>query len=316
MKKFQKLLGLCLIGSLLAVHPISSVERSLVQRISEKVQKNPQGAALAGALLLGIAAYTWNTSAEGSTLRALPKYLLNTPELRVRKGASAASLALAYAAHRYSKSKPVSAIAGLVLLISLYSVCKDISLVKDVQLAKAGKEVSDEHIKRYMDSLCFNRKMSQGFVEEPGSAISYSEFDFEDNSCFTFDQKKLQDKFFSVCKENEDYKGQLQRCAQQLLQEKGFVAREFEEFEQLKGQWDRGGWLRVNRANQCFHQQWIAELKMLHRVIHEQEDAFSLLKYMDYDGKNIPKDFMVKLYRSVAGEVKTECRNVKRANEG
>ena len=104
MKKFQKLLGLCLIGSLLAVHPIFGADRSVMHKISEMVQRNPKGAVLlAGALLLG-------------------KYLLNTPELRVRKGATAASLALAYAAHRYYKSKPVSAIAGLASLISLYLV--------------------------------------------------------------------------------------------------------------------------------------------------------------------------------------------------
>ncbi len=191
----QKLLGLFLVSSLLAVHPICSADWPVVQKLREKMPNNSQKAALGRALLLGVLAYKCSASEEGSTLptlQALKEYALGASELKFRKGATAASLALLYAAHRYYKSKPVSAVAALASLIPLYSAYKDIPLVRDVLLAKAGKEVEDKYIIEYMDSLCFNPNLEYGLILEsyPGQQF----FGYDDGY---LTNKRLLGQFFA-----------------------------------------------------------------------------------------------------------------------
>ena len=172
----HKLFGLFLISSLFMAQPAYSADRLLVRSLAEKVPSSSQRAALAGALLLGtVVAYKWSTSEEGSTLptlQALKEYALKTPALSSRKRGSAAKLALLYAAHCYCKSKPVSAIAAIGSLIPLYPLYKDILLLRDIQLAKADKVVEDEHIKEYMDSLCFIVKGRDGDISVKMKAVS------------------------------------------------------------------------------------------------------------------------------------------------
>ena len=214
MKKFQKLLGgLCLIGSLLAVHPISSADFSVMHKISEKVQRNPKGAALAGALLLGMAAYTWSVSKEGSTLRAAQEYLLKRSELRERQVTSAVSLAFAYAAHHHCKSKPVSAIAGLLSLGLLYLAYKDISLVKDAR----------KSIEHYLDTLCFGGSCWENAYQEnllmPDSPY-IQHVSFCANSDISIWNQR--ESFDSRLKKDENLKSRMKECARELLKTKNF----------------------------------------------------------------------------------------------
>ncbi len=279
-KMSQKLLGLFLISSLFVVHPTYSADWP-IHKVAEKVPGSSQKAALAGAVLLGAVAYQWSTSEEGSalqTLQALKEYALKTPELKWRKRATAASLALLYAAHRYCKSKPVSAVAALASSIPLYSIYKDMLLVRDVQLAKAGKEVDDEHIIKYMDSLCFNRKGERRryFCEDEGGQ-RYNPVHFKvkfNDYCRLFPPvetpKRLQEVFFMHYKEEKN-RGQLRRCAQQLLQAKGFVGekREVETSDEL-----------IQRRH---HNKWIMPLKLLYKNVGRGSVDCSAIEYEVYD---------------------------------
>ncbi len=344
MKRFQKLLGLCLIGSLLAVHPISGADRSVMHKISEMVQRNPKGAALAGALLLGIAAYTWNASGEGSTLQtlqALKAYALGTPELKWKKGATAASLALAYAAHRYCKSKPVSALAAVGLLVPLYSLYKELPLVSDVLLAKAGKEVVDSHIEGYLDSLLFNRKMNLGFCEEsyPGNQSFY----FDDCDSY-LTNKRLLEQFFIYYKREESHKKQLQECAHKVFSARGFVVQKDTAPEALEDplrdselegtrrycleegpfylRYFHNSW-RVNLENMSrpdlimrYYYSWIYKLKILEKILDDSnEPELWGSTYRTYHGGDCPAavDHMIKRYIPLVGVGENPGRNMKKA---
>ena len=286
MKRVQKLLGLCLIGSLLAVHPISSADFSVMHKISEKVQRNQKVAALAGALLLGMVAYTWSVSKEGSTLRAAQEYLLKRSELRERQVTSAVSLALAYAAHRYCKSKPVSAVATLLSLMPIYSLYKDISLVKDVQLAREGKEVPDDRVKGYMNSFCFDRVSTYGGCRQsiPG-AMGIA---FKKDNLLQILQRclKSQEEFFKIYRQHEDCRNQLRRLARELLKEKGFIEREFKQCKES------------SRSDGEYHEQWIVRFAMLEKIINGNPSG----TYIGYHSHFLGKNFMIKKYKGIVGD--------------
>lgn len=308
MKINQRLfVGLFLIGSLFGVYPICSSDRSVVQGLIENMPNKSQGAALTGALLLGGLAYALSTSETGDTLQAVKEYLMQSPGLRLRQGVSAASLAFAYTIHRYCKSKPISVIVALTSLVPMYSVYKDILLVKDVQLAKASKKVSDERIKKYMDSLCFAPKFYyHGGKEWAQVSVYFGLFDGD---------KKLQMYFFRLYTAGGDKQKQLRRCAQDLLGENGFVAQEFLPVPSEHAH------LEATRNNVDYHNKWISPLVLLDRLLTNRlQDPFlsenfthgysaSFVPYSDTD----PLNKMIMLYREIIGY--QECSDLNIKNE-
>ncbi len=288
--------------------PAYSADRLLVRSLAEKVPSSSQRAALAGALLLGLIAYKWSRSEEGSTLQtlqALKEYSLRTPELKWRKRASAASLAIAYAAHCYCKSNPVSAIAAMGSLMPLYSIYKDISLVGDVQSAKAGREVGDERIKKYMESLCFSHPWPGGF-DQSHPDTKHSSRDFFHYPPLS-PKTKLREEFFNNYR-NEN-KAQLQKCAQQLLAEKGFVAQKLID---LKQSWKNRTYYEMK--NRTYYETWIVPLLILDRIVNKHGYGFERLDYTQYIGGHfINNNAMINSYNVIVGINEGEGKSIKRA---
>lgn len=202
MKRFNGLLGLCLVISLLMARPISSADPGV-----------------------------------------LSEYLFGTPELIASKVTTAGVLALAYGVHHYGKSKPATAAAGVLSLVSLYLAYNDISLVKEAQSIRncSVEDASDDQIVDWMDSLCFNRSyescvgLSVVSDGDPNSNVvriagnhpirnlKFKDFDL---------LKKAKKEFFEKFASEEGSGDRLRGCGETLLRKKGFKRNQFKSYEQ------------------------------------------------------------------------------------
>ncbi len=209
MKRVQKLFGLCLIGSLLAVHPIS-------------------GADLPGILYLAATSFSMNVD-----------------------------------------NKNIS------------------------------DEISDDQIKEYMNKLCFELSYIQSVLHSYPPIYQVG-FRSSAQECITF---------FDEYKQKENDKNRLRRCAEQLLQEKGFEAREFESIENPNLKKDE--LKSICKRNEKYHEKWIVSLNMLHWVVEDNKKI--KFSHHGYDDEEMSSDFMIKLYEEVVGNLR--C-NVKSAKKG
>ncbi len=148
-------------------------------------------------------------------LQACGSYIWQTPELRWKKLGFAASLLAPYAASCLSE-KPyglLTALASLIPGYAAYQVGKDISVVRDIQLAKAGKKIPDECIKDYMHAFIDidNRPIEHCHTKESYPGVSKYRCEDFNTSMFLM---------WRVIKEygkDENNKNNLKNCAREVL---------------------------------------------------------------------------------------------------
>ncbi len=255
MKNSQKLLGfLLIISALCAMHSTYSADsQSWRSSLQKTVERNS---------------------------RALWEYTL-APELTSRKLYSLASLAVPCVVETLSAqlgydsySPLLTSLASLAPLYAAYEASKDLSIIRNIQLAQEGETIPTEDIEEYMYALLD--------INNRPNSVKYSgnttQFTFKDDTT----RMALMWRVIRECRKDDQKKDLLKECARQVLISKGFeypyelTDRNYYEVDTQTRNRNRG--IDIDFTNK-----WGASLAMLRATLNNNFQSFEDLRFNTND---------------------------------